>query len=162
MKHTSEKWMRIAAATLAGVSMLVSVLLVAPTPALAAACPGGQVATSGGGCCPTGQVQITASGDVNCPASTNPNCSGSVSGNQALACFMSTYLNPAIALVSAAVGIVVVIGIIRGALEYTTAAGDPGKTASGKKHIINALIGLAAYLMLYALMQFIIPGGVLN
>ena len=45
-------------------------------------------------------------------------------------------------------GIVAVIMIIWGALQYSASAGDPGKAAKAKKTIINASIGLA--LMIFA------------
>jgi hypothetical protein len=79
-----------------------------------------------------------------------------------MTCLLQKYINPAISLLSALIGLAVVITIIRGALLYTSSGGDPSKAAAGKQHIINALIGLAAYLMLYVFLQFIIPGGILN
>lgn len=119
----------------------------------------GQWTVTNGTCCPPNQVQIT-DGQASCDTS-NP-CSGNIANNQAASCLFKTYINPAIALLSSLVGIVVVITIIRGALTYTSSGGDPSKAAAGKQHIINALIGLAAYLMLYVFLQFIIPGGILN
>ena len=87
-----------------------------------------------------------------CPSKTKDNTS----------CLYAKYINPAIALVSAAVGIAVAIAIIVGGVEYITSAGDPQRAASGKKRIVNALIGLIAYALLFTFLQFIIPGGVLN
>lgn len=77
-------------------------------------------------------------------------------------CLYQKYINPAIALISAAVGVAIAIAIIVGGIEYITSAGDPQRAASGKKRIVNALIGLIAYALLFAFLQFIIPGGVLN
>lgn len=72
---------------------------------------------------------------------------------------IANYINPTITLLTVLVGIAVVIGIIWGAIQVMTSAGDPQKSASGKNHIRNALIGAVGYLMLWALLQFIIPGG---
>lgn len=80
----------------------------------------------------------------------------------ATACLFAKYLNPAIQLISAAVGIAIVIAIVLGAMEYITSGGDPQRAASGKKRIVEALIGLAAFALLYAFLQFIIPGGLAN
>lgn len=77
-------------------------------------------------------------------------------------CLFAKYINPAIALISAAVGVAIAIAIIVGGIEYITSAGDPQRAASGKKRIVNALIGLVAFALLFAFLQFIIPGGVLN
>lgn len=74
-------------------------------------------------------------------------------------CLFAKYINPAIQLMSAVIGIVIVVGIILGAIEYITSAGDPQKAANGKKRITEALIGLAAFILLYTFLQFIIPGG---
>jgi hypothetical protein len=120
----------------------------------------GQWTTTAGSCCPANQVQI-ANNQVSC--NNTDSCNGdNVSNDQAFGCLLKKYINPAISLLSAAVAVIVVITIVRGALTYTSSAGDPSKAAAGKQHIINALIGLAAYLMLYVFLQFIIPGGILN
>jgi hypothetical protein len=54
----------------------------------------------------------------------------------------------------------VVIGLIWGGIEYTASTNDPQKVGQAKKHIQNSLIGLVAYLLLFAFLQYIIPGGV--
>lgn len=142
------------------VMLMTSVAALFPSYASADACTDkGQWTTSNGTCCPVNQVQI-ANGSVSC--NTSDSCSGDISNTQAMNCIFQRYINPAISLLSALVGILVVVTIIRGGLMYTSSAGDPSKAAAGKQHIINALIGLAAYLMLYVFLQFIIPGGVLN
>lgn len=79
-----------------------------------------------------------------------------------LGCLYAKYLNPVIALLSAVMGLVVVIAIVYGAFEYTTSNGDPQRAAAGRQKIVNALIGLVAFILLYAFLQFIVPGGLLN
>jgi hypothetical protein len=71
-----------------------------------------------------------------------------------------TYVNPFIAFLSFAVGLAVVIGVIIGGMQYITSAGDPQKAATGKRHIWNAIIAMLVYLFLFALLNFLIPGGV--
>ncbi|MDL2341583.1 MAG: hypothetical protein QFB87_00705 [Patescibacteria group bacterium] len=74
--------------------------------------------------------------------------------------FIASYVNPFIKLLSAAVGIAVVVGILIGGVEYISSGGDPQKAASGRKHIVNAVIGLVVYIFLFGLINFIIPGGI--
>jgi hypothetical protein len=132
---------RVMAVWAIALSMLASTVAMA-SPALADGCmlPDGR----------TGVVQ--SDGHTCCP-------SGTTSGNS---CLFAKYINPLVNLLSAAVGMVAVIAIIVGGIEYSTSAGDPQRTAAGRQHITNALIGLLAYLLLYGFLQFIIPGGLLN
>jgi hypothetical protein len=68
------------------------------------------------------------------------------------------YLNPFIKLLSIITGTAVVIGIIVGAIQYSASGGDPQKTASAKKHIRNAILGLIAFIFLFAFLKFLAPG----
>lgn len=102
--------------------------------------------------CDAGQVRLS-DGRTCCPKGSAKN---------ATTCLFAKYVNPVINLLSALVGIVVVIAIIIGGIQFSTSAGDPQKAAAGKKHIANALFGLLAYLLLYAFLQFIVPGGQFN
>lgn len=77
-------------------------------------------------------------------------------------CILWKYINPAIDMMGATAGAAVVIGAIVGGIQYSTSEGDPGKAAAAKKRIINSLVALAAFLLMYAFLQFILPGGLLN
>ena|SRR5260221_144452 len=89
-------------------------------------------------------------------------CCPKNSGSDGTSCLYAKYINPLIDLLAGAVGLVVVIAIIFGAIEYITAGGDTQRSAEGRKRIIAALIGLAAFILLYGFIQFIVPGGLLN
>lgn len=133
---------------------LTAVLLTASSPALVAASPVDNVAWGKITCDPN--TEIVVEGKTCCPkgvASTQKNPSS---------CLFAKYVNPLIALLSAAVGVVVVISIITGAIQFSSSAGDPQKAANAKNKIRNALLGLLAYLLLYAFLQFIVPGGKFN
>lgn len=67
----------------------------------------------------------------------------------------------AINFLSAAVGIVVIIAIVIGGIQYSTAGGNPNATSAAKKRILNAIIALVAYMLLFMFLQWIIPGGLL-
>ena len=114
--------------------------LAASTPAFACALPDGTEGvyqSDGKTCCPKGTTDDTS-------------------------CLFAKYINPAVQLLSALVGVAVVSSIIYGGIEYIMSEGDPQKSAAGKEHITNGLIGLAAFILLYSFLQFIIPGGVFN
>lgn len=76
-------------------------------------------------------------------------------------CGIIKYLVLFIQFLTAIVAIVVVISIIIGGIQYSTSADDPGMVTAAKKRIINALLALALYIFTFAILQFLIPGGVL-
>lgn len=61
---------------------------------------------------------------------------------------------------SIAVGIAVVGGIAVGGIVYSTAAGNSSKTQKGVSIISNSILGLVLYLLAFALINFLVPGGV--
>lgn len=87
-------------------------------------------------------------------------CCPQGSETDASTCLFQKYLNPAIQLLAVCVGLIVVIALVYGGIEYITSAGDPQKAANAKKRIMSALIGFVAFLLLYAFLQFIVPGGI--
>jgi hypothetical protein len=83
------------------------------------------------------------------------------SGTTADACgFIDKYINPLINFLSALVGMVVVIMLIIGGIQYSSAGGDPAKVTAAKGKIMNALIALLAFFFLYAGIQWLVPGGI--
>jgi hypothetical protein len=77
--------------------------------------------------------------------------------------------NPVIELVQAAinffsvlVGLIVIIRVIMGGIEYASAGGNPNKVAGAKKTITNALLAFVMYIFLWAFLEWLIPGGVLS
>lgn len=77
-------------------------------------------------------------------------------------CLFGKYINPLLSFLSALVGIAVVGSIIFGGITYSSSGGDPQRVTKGKEYIRNALIVLAAYLLMYGFLQFLIPGGKFN
>lgn len=74
---------------------------------------------------------------------------------------ISNYVNPIIKLLTVLVGLAVVIGIIWGGIQIMTSAGDPQKSANGRNHIRNAVIAMIAYVLLFGILSWLIPGGIL-
>lgn len=57
------------------------------------------------------------------------------------------------------VGIAVVGGIVFGALQYTSANGNASQAQQGITIITNAVIGLVLFILMYAIINFLVPGG---
>ena len=60
-------------------------------------------------------------------------------------------------ILSIGVGIIAVIGITIAGIQYTTAGGNEEQTRKSKRRILEIVIGLAAYALLYAVLQFVLP-----
>jgi hypothetical protein len=61
---------------------------------------------------------------------------------------------------AAAVFVLAVILIILAGIQYTTSNGDPQKVAEAKKRIYNVILGIFAFIFLYAFLQWLIPGNI--
>lgn len=136
----------------------------------AVATPGGSSSSSGtsagNDCSPSSGSCVTCSNGqqvdntFECPA-TDP-AATSTSCAEAKNCDLVTkYVNPFINLLSALIGVVVVIAIVVGGIQYSAAGGDPQTVALAKQRIMHALIALLVFIFLYALLNFLIPGGLL-
>lgn len=60
----------------------------------------------------------------------------------------------------AGVGVVVIASVIVGGVQYSLAQGDPQKISAARGRVISALGALLLYLFIFALMQWLVPGGV--
>lgn len=61
-------------------------------------------------------------------------------------------------IMTVGVGILGVLGITIVGIQYLTAGGDEGKTRKAKQRILEIVIGLAFYAILFAFLSFLIPG----
>lgn len=75
-------------------------------------------------------------------------------------CSVTERLGDIANVLSVGVGIIIVIMIIVGGIQYTMAGGDAGKVAAAKSRITNAIYALIAFFFLYAFLQWIVPGGI--
>lgn len=57
------------------------------------------------------------------------------------------------------VGIAVVGGIIWGGIMHAASNGDPGKTKHAITIIVNSVVGLLLFMFMYAIINFLVPGG---
>lgn len=65
-------------------------------------------------------------------------------------------------ILSGLVGIVIVIMIAYGGIQYSASKDNPQEAAAAKDKIRNAVIALVFYIFVFALLQYLIPGGVLS
>ena len=92
------------------------------------------------------------------PAINGGDCSTVEAGKCDL---LDKYINPFINFLAAFVGIAVVASIIFGGIQYSNSAGDPQKTTMAKNRIRNAIVALITFVLLYAMLNFLIPGGLI-
>lgn len=59
------------------------------------------------------------------------------------------------------VSVIITIVVIIGGMQYMTARNNPQAVTSAKKKIAAAIIAFAAYMILWAFLQYLIPGGVI-
>lgn len=66
----------------------------------------------------------------------------------------------AVNILVAGVGVVAVGGIVYGSILYASAGGNTEQVKKGIKVIRDVVIGLIAFVGMYAFLQFLIPGGI--
>jgi len=98
-------------------------------------------------CCGDTQTSI----DFGCDKNTKP-------GETTVTSVLLTIIN----FLAIGVGIAVVGGIIWGSLYYITSNGNASKTQQGISIIINSVVGLLLFIFLYAIINFLVPGGVFH
>jgi len=62
-------------------------------------------------------------------------------------------------ILTAGIGVAAVGGIVYGSILYTSAGGDAANVKKAKDIIVNVVIGLVAYAVMYSFLNYIIPGG---
>lgn len=67
-----------------------------------------------------------------------------------------------IRIMTAGVGVVAVGGIAYGAILYASAGDKSDQVRKGISVIQNVVIGLVLYAAIYAILEFIIPGGIIG
>ena len=77
-------------------------------------------------------------------------------------CGIYTVINLVVDIMSMGVGILGVIGIIIVGIQYLTAKDNESQVQKSKRRIGEIVIGLVAFAVLFALTQWLLPGGRLN
>lgn len=66
-------------------------------------------------------------------------------------------LNLAINILTAGIGVVAVIGIVIAGIQYLTAGGSEEQVKKAKRRIFEIVLGLAVYVLIYAILSWLIP-----
>ena len=61
-------------------------------------------------------------------------------------------------ILSIVIGVVAVIGIVVVGIQYMTAGGNEEQTRKAKRRLFEIIIGIAAYILMYALLTWLLPG----
>ena len=77
-------------------------------------------------------------------------------------CGVYSILNLVVDILSIGVGIIGVIGIMVVGIQYLTAGGNEQQTTKAKRRMMEIVIGLVAFALLYTFTQWLTPGGKLN
>ena len=73
-----------------------------------------------------------------------------------------TFLKGIVQFLAAGVGLAVVGGIVYGGIMFMTARANPGQIQKAEEILRSAIIGLLLYIFMFAILNFLIPGGILS
>ncbi len=85
-----------------------------------------------------------------------PGSSSTSSGSKTI----DRLLQGAIDLMAAVTGIVIVLSIIIGAIQYMTARDNSGQVAAAKNRIFMSILSLILFIFAYTILQWLVPGGI--
>jgi hypothetical protein len=72
-----------------------------------------------------------------------------------------TYLKTILQVLSGLVGTVIVVMLVVAGIQYITSFGEPANIKTAKNRIVNAVTALVLFLMMFAILGFLVPGGIL-
>lgn len=75
-------------------------------------------------------------------------------------CTIVQYLVVFINILSATVGVVIIAMIILSGIQYSASGDDPQAVAKAKSRITKAILALVVFVFGYALLQWLVPGGI--
>jgi hypothetical protein len=71
-------------------------------------------------------------------------------------------INLVITIMTYLVGILATISIIIAGIQYTTGGDSPAQLAAAKNRILQTVIGLIIYAVMWMVLQWLLPGGIWN
>jgi hypothetical protein len=71
------------------------------------------------------------------------------------------YLRLVLQFLSGGIGLIIVLMLTIAGIQYIVSTGDPVQVKNAKNRIVNALTALVLFLLGFAIISFIVPGGVL-
>jgi hypothetical protein len=77
-------------------------------------------------------------------------------------CGLFMIINIVLTVITAGVTVLGILGIIISSIMYASARDNEDQVAKAKKRIMEVIIGLALWVFLYIIIQFLLPGGFMN
>jgi hypothetical protein len=71
-------------------------------------------------------------------------------------------LNTVVTILSGVVGIVIIGSLIFAGIRYSLAGDNSSEVSAAKQRIINSFVALIAYIAIFSLLQWLIPGGLFS
>lgn len=72
------------------------------------------------------------------------------------------YLVALLRFLSYGVGIIVILMIVIGGIQYAAAGDNAQSVSAAKKRIVNAFTALLLYIFAFAILNFVVPGGLIG
>lgn len=69
------------------------------------------------------------------------------------------YLKMVLKFLAGGIGITVVLMLVIAGIQYLTSMGDPAQVKKAKERIVNAITALILYVLGYAILSYVVPGG---
>lgn len=95
--------------------------------------------------CGSGKNEVKVSVDLGCKGTGNP---------------IYDMLYAVLRFMSVGVGVVLIGSMVFVGMQYSFGRGDPNTTAKAKTHMLYIFIALITYMLAYAGLNYLIPGGV--
>jgi hypothetical protein len=70
------------------------------------------------------------------------------------------YLKLVVKLINGLVGGVIMLILVVAGIQYITSAGEPARVKAAKNRIMQALTALVLYMFIFAIINFLVPGGI--
>ncbi|MCA9312716.1 hypothetical protein KDA08_00125 [Candidatus Saccharibacteria bacterium] len=86
----------------------------------------------------------------------NSNASSMTSGSETI----DRLVQSTVDLVSAVTGIVIVLSIVIGGIQYMTARDNAKQVAAAKNRILMSVLSLVLFIFAYTILQWLVPGGI--
>jgi len=83
-------------------------------------------------------------------------------GNDYSSCGIIQTVYKMINFFSVGVGVIIVLSVILGGVQYITAGNNPQVVSKAKGRVYNAILALVMYLVLFSFIQWLVPGGLFN
>ena len=105
-------------------------------------------------CVQIGLPTVGSVGQGSCPK-------GSISNDPKTGGAVINYLRGWLQVLNGAIALVIMLMIIIAGIQYIVSVANPSNVAAAKKRLMNAILALVLWLMMAAILQFLIPGGIL-